>query len=49
MNVDDVRRLKGVRKITVLTAYDYQTAKIIDAEGIDMILVGDSLGMVVLG
>lgn len=49
MNVDGVRRLKGVRKITVLTAYDYQTAKIIDAAGIDMILVGDSLGMVVLG
>jgi len=49
MNVDDVRRLKGVRKITVLTAYDYQTAKIIDAAGIDMILVGDSLGMVILG
>ena len=49
MNVDDVRRLKGVRKITVLTAYDYQIAKIIDAAGIDMILVGDSLGMVVLG
>ena len=49
MNVDDVRLLKGVRKITVLTAYDYQTAKIIDAAGIDMILVGDSIGMVVLG
>jgi 3-methyl-2-oxobutanoate hydroxymethyltransferase len=49
MNVDEVRRLKGVRKITVLTAYDYQTAKIIDGAGIDMILVGDSLGMVVLG
>ena len=49
MNVDEVRRLKGVRKIAVLTAYDYQTAKIIDVAGIDMILVGDSLGMVVLG
>ena len=35
--------------MTVLTAYDAQTAKIMDKAGIDMILVGDSLGMVVLG
>ena len=49
MEIDEVRRLKGVRKVTVLTAYDYQTAKIMDVAGIDMILVGDSLGMVVLG
>lgn len=36
-------------RIVALAAYDYPTAKILDAAGVDLILVGDSLGMVVLG
>lgn len=42
------KKKKG-EKITILTAYDYLTAKIVDSAGVDAILVGDSLGMVVLG
>jgi len=43
------RKKENQEKIVVLTAYDYPTARIIDQAGVDIILVGDSLGMVVLG
>ncbi len=46
---ESIRQRKGKEKIIMLTAYDYQIAKILDEINIDLILVGDSLGMVVQG
>ena len=46
---DFLRKKSEHRKITMLTAYDYPFAKIVDEAGIDAIIVGDSVGMVVQG
>lgn len=49
LTVMDIQNMKSERKITMLTAYDYPTAILEDRAGIDIILVGDSVGMTVLG
>ena len=49
ITIQDILSMKGKRKITMLTAYDYPLASLIDKAGIDMILVGDSVANVVLG
>src|SRR5919109_1636603 len=49
VTVPMVRAMKGKSRVGMLTAYDYPSGRIADAAGADIILVGDSLGMVVLG
>jgi 3-methyl-2-oxobutanoate hydroxymethyltransferase len=49
VTVPIIRAMKASSRIGMITAYDYPSAKLCDAAGADIILVGDSLGMVVLG
>lgn len=49
LTIPDIRNRKGGVPISEITAYDYPWAKLADEAGLDVVLVGDSLGMVVLG
>jgi 3-methyl-2-oxobutanoate hydroxymethyltransferase len=49
ITVPVLKGMKGKQKITMLTAYDHPTAKILDNAGVDTLLVGDSVGSAVLG
>lgn len=49
-SIPELREMKERgERISMLTAYDYPTARLLDASGVDVLLVGDTLGMVVLG
>ncbi|MBM3328158.1 MAG: 3-methyl-2-oxobutanoate hydroxymethyltransferase [Calditrichaeota bacterium] len=49
VTIQDILKMKGVTKIAALTAYDATFARLFDEAGLDVILVGDSLGMVIQG
>jgi len=49
VTVPFVRAQKGKEKLTMLTAYDYPTARLLDESGIDMLLIGDSVATVLYG
>lgn len=49
ITAERIRGMKGREKVAALTAYDYPMARLLDEVGVPLILVGDSLGMVVLG
>ena len=50
VTVPEIRKMKQKgEKITALTAYDYSFARILDEAGVDILLVGDSLGSVIQG
>ncbi len=49
ITAEAIRQMKGREPIAALTAYDYPTARMLDECGVPLLLVGDSLGMVVLG
>lgn len=49
LRIPEVQSWKGQRKFSMLTAYDAPLARLVDEAGVDVILVGDSLGMVMLG
>ena len=47
--IQKILACKGVRPVSELTAYDYPSARLLDEAGVDILLVGDSLGMMMLG
>ncbi|HXY22300.1 MAG TPA: 3-methyl-2-oxobutanoate hydroxymethyltransferase [Burkholderiaceae bacterium] len=49
LTLHDLRRLAGERKLATLTCYDASFAALLDAAELDMLLIGDSLGMVIQG